>query len=242
MYRKRRFRRRYKRRKRRRFFKPGYHRTIGFYGRFGRGGETKFFDSSVNISVAVAVWDASTANIMLTIPVGTSESERIGRKITVVGMYLRGDYDMGFVENNTTPYSGNTIRTIIYLDKQCNGVIASGTDIFRTNDIFSFRNLSNTKRFKILYDKQVSLSYNTLSQEAANLFSVCGVHRNIKINLSNLHIPIEYNRLVGTSGTIDERMSNNIGIMHCLHHAESDATGLPGITFTAKVRIRYTDN
>ncbi len=243
MYR-RRFRRRkrtYRRRKRRRFFRPGYSRTKGFFNRFNPGGELKFFESVIPETINLATWsDGLPKDALLFIPIGTGEQDRIGRKITVRGLYIHGSYCILDVENATAPIKGARIRTVLFLDKQCNGESATGTDIFEGNNLFSFRNLSNVRRFKILYDKTTNINFRTLSENTDNLYSHAGFDIGFNIYLPHLNIPIEYSSASSTTGNVSERQSNNIGIMHVLEDAAA-ANDRIAVEVSGRCRVRFSD-
>ncbi len=244
-----------RKRKRSRKFKPGYDRTAGLYGRFRKRRKTnrteqKFYDIDIagpsNEPLTEAGFHPSqggagpstTCETIIDIPQGTGESQRIGRKITIVAIHLRLIFV--FDESEQTDmtaglHTHDTIRVMIYLDKQCNGTTANATDILVTDHYLSFRNITNSSRFRIISDK--IFDFNTSASAAGGNLDQVSVmaHKNKTLKLSyKLKIPIEYS---GTTGNITEIRSNNIGIL--LWAANSDGRTI--IANDSRARIRFTD-
>ncbi len=196
----------------------------------GRFGEIKFHDVDVDDNVIAAgcvIQNAGTINI---VPQGITEITRIGRKCTIRQINWRYRMFLPPVDGAATPASSDSLRLIIYHDKQANGATAVNTDIFETNDWQSFRNLANVGRFNILLDKVVNLNALTLSaNQDANVFDQAGIHKSGTF-FKTCNIPLEFS---GTDGTIDEIRSNNIGMMFC------SSNGVAGID--SKIRLRFSD-
>ncbi len=179
----------------------------------------------------------ATSTTICDIPQGTGESQRIGRKCTITNIHWKQPLE--FNQNPETDisagiYAHETIRIIIYWDKQCNGAAATALDILEANNYHSFRNLANSKRFNILYDK--TKNYNTTASAGGNGTTMKSqiAHKNwmLRINLK-CFIPIEYN---GVTGALSEIRSNNIGII-----AFAKEGGLRLSLDTGTIRIRFID-
>ncbi len=214
-------------------FRPGYDRTGGFYGRYAGsgGGEQKFHDVDVDDAVVTAAGTIQNTGSVNLIAQGTSESERIGRKVTIRKILWRYNVSLPALASTQNP-GNDEIRVIMYLDKQANGATATVTGILASDDFQSFNNLSNTSRFRILMDRVhgpfkrtagagAGGAENDWSGEAANytFFKTC-------------NIPLEFS---STTGAITELRSNNIGVL-LLSRAGSI------LTFGSKLRLRYSDN
>lgn len=218
----------------------GYVRTGGYYGRFSRasGNELKFYDENKG---ATAVYNgAGTAYLessMNNIPEGTGQSERLGRKCTVTAAFVRGTLTL--VGATAASRNSAKCRLVLLLDKQCNGAAISGTfgnntgAAFELDDINSFRNLENSSRFKVLYDKVHTLTADGATASGA-AFTFGDVKKNFMINLPRLNIPLEFS---GATGGITEIRSNNLVMV-----AISDATANTDLTCEYISRIRYKDN
>lgn len=223
------FRRPTKRRKTtKRMFVPGRDRTGGYYGRYaGRNAEMKFFDFDHDDAV-VATGGIVTDSINL-IPQGTTESERNGRKCVIKSVACNFSVKMIEVDGIASPAVTETLRVIIFLDKQCNGAIAASSLLIDGNEIHAFRNLANQSRFTFLYDKVIPLSWATLTSEGSNLFSSAEMVKQFKF-YKTCNIPLEFD---STTGAITEIRSNNIGF--CLVSEAGTCA------FSSKWRVRFSD-
>jgi len=218
-----------------RYFKPGYDRTGGYYGRYnvppGRTApkpEYKFWDVQLD-DIVVATAGSTTSSLNL-IPQDTTESGRIGRKVTISAIGWHWKCQLPPVANAGAMPNGDTVRMMVVLDTQANGAIALVTDILDVANYQSFNNLSNSHRFRVLYDHVVSLSYMGVVADASNNFDSAQVNRN-GTWYKRCHIPIEFS---STTGAIGEIKSNNLTILFISSNGEA------GIV--SKFRLRYTDS
>lgn len=215
--------------KKRRTFVPGRDRVGGYYGRFsGRGGELKFLDSTI-VDAIVATAGSIEDSINL-VAQGVTESERIGRKCVLKSVSWRYKVDLPEQDAQGTPGAGDTLRIIMFLDKQANGATAAITDVLETATHQSFYNLANQNRFSILCDKLHNINYAGLASDGAGVVSQALVIQN-KTFYKKLDLPIEFS---GTTGAITEIRSNNIGVILI-----SDR-GVCG--FSSQIRIRFADS
>lgn len=208
--------------------RPGYTRISGYYGRFaGAGSEKKFFDTT---RAAVAFSTAGTiANPSLNIvPEGNGESDRIGRKITITNIRVKGQSSI----NSQTTSVGSTIcRVMFYVDHQTNGAAATVTEILETGVYNSYRNLANQERFTILMDKSYPMNVLSATITSADVIATQQVAKPFAFS-KKCNINVEYDNSA-TTGAITTQRSNNIG---CLIIAEAATATLEYIC-----RIRYTD-
>lgn len=134
------------------------------------------------------------------------------------------------IDAQATPASGDTVRVIMFLDKQANGATAAVTDILETASFLSFNNLANSGRFQTLLDKTVTLNYMTLASDGAGLVSSANKFTDFSFH-KRCNIPIEFS---ATTGAITEIRSNNIGVL-LISRAASSA-------LFSNIRIRFSDN
>ncbi len=213
-------------RKRRRFT-PGVDRVGGFYGRYsGRGGEMKFHDVDLDDANIAASAITPTINI---IGQGVTESTRVGRKCTIRRIQWRYQISLPESDAQGTPASGDTVRIILYQDKQANGATANATDILEAAVWQSFRNLANSGRFVILCDKLHNINYRGLASDGAGVVSQAAEIHNFSF-FKSVSIPIEFDN---TTGAITEIRSNNIGVL--LMSATQTAA------FESGFRLRFSD-
>lgn len=219
----------------------GYLRRAGYWGRFSRaaGNELKFYDENkgsttvYNTAAGTAYLESSMNNI----PEGTGQSERLGRKCTVTQAFVRGTITLAAA--TAAARNSAKCRVVLVWDKQCNGAAvanAFGANTgapFEIDDINSFRNLENSSRFTILYDKTHTLVADGAAS-TAGAYTFGAVDRNFQISLPKLNIPLEFS---GATGGIAEIRSNNLVMM-----AISDATTAADVSIKYISRLRYKDN
>lgn len=185
----------------------GVARIGGFYGRFANGGELKFFD--VPLTDAVVATAGTITDSINKIAQGVTEVTRVGRKCTIRSIGFRYKITLSEVDAVATPGPGDSVRIMVYLDKQCNGATAAVLDILETANYLSFRNLANSGRFVILHDVTKDLNFLTLASDNAAVVSSADVSRNYTF-YKKCGIPIEFN---ATTGAITEIRSNNFGLL-----------------------------
>lgn len=199
----------------------GYVRTGGNYGRYqGAGGtELKTFDNAAmaddttadglfktvppSLGVVVSLLDDGSFGIGQ----GTGVTQRLGNKIVLKSIFLTG---MAGMTNAHAKDGGDLFRWWIILDSQCNGVIPFFTDVFgytknglsgtgSRGDIIQtgagnpIRNLSNSKRFRILKEGVMSFCATAVDTVSTEVNYV--PRRPFKCYMK-CNIPIEY----GASG------------------------------------------
>ncbi len=212
----------------------GIVRTSGYYGKFPQGqtvsgGELKFFDLDIDDAV-VAASGVIAQDSCNKIAQGVTEVQRVGRKCTIKAVNWRYLLILPQQDAQATPAPGESIRVIVYLDKQCNGATATNTGILESADFQSFNNLANKNRFTILMDKTHSVNYNTLGSDGAGVISSNQVLKNYQW-YKKCNIPIEFD---AATGAITEIRSNNIGVLLVSQNGT--------VGFFSKMRLRFTDH
>lgn len=208
--------------------RPGYTRTSGFYGKYNvPGSELKFFETQVDNGVAATNGVISEASICL-IPQGVTESQRVGRKCTITQILWRWNVILPETDAVATPANADVFRMIMYLDKQCNGAAATAALILESPTFQAYNNLENSQRFRILYDKSVTINYTGgLASDNAGVVSQPQQLRSGAF-YKKCNIPIEYS---STTGAITEIRSNNVGILLISKNAIA--------TLVSQVRVRF---
>lgn len=219
-------------------FRAGFSRTGGFYGRFQPGGpEIKFKD----IAIAAAVPGFSgtiLSNCLNVIPQDDTESGRIGRKITISGIYLHGEVTLA--GTTTTTQTCDEVRYIVYLDKQANGAAATAANIMASEPapgagavtIDSYRNLENVARFQIIFDKKFAVNQQVAVAAAPAVAITSGLVFKSFSFAKKCNIQIDYDSSAAT-GALTTVRSNNLGVL---------AISRRGIASTEfNCRLRYKD-
>lgn len=212
-----------------RLFRPGYDRTSGNFGRFGKSGEEKFFDSSYT-STVVASSGQIAQDSLNEIAQGTQESQRIGRKVTIKKILINGSFYLP--STATVADCNDRARFILYVDRQANGAAAgiSGTGgLLELAAVDSFNNLSASQRFYILHNKWYDVN-STGGAGNGTADTYTGSRRSFKIK-KNVSIPIEFN---STTGAITEIRSNNLGVLLISNSGK--------VQCGFRCRLRYKDN
>lgn len=209
---------------------PGYTRSVGNYRRFGPGGELKFHDVDIDdavISAAGTILNGGTINV---IQQGVTESQRVGRKCTIRNLHWRYNVRLTEQAADTSPPASDVVRVILYVDRQANGAAATTTDILEEDNWQSFRNLANSGRFSIMYDKTHTLNQTAMTINGADNFNTNEVFREAQFHKTCM-VPIEYS---GTTGALGEIRSNNFGVL---------LLSINGVcSFDSKLRMRFSDN
>lgn len=209
-------------------FTQGRDRVSGFYGRYptaaGAGtGELKFWDVTVN---SAGVGSAGLVHpSMNLIPQLITESGRIGRKCTIKSINWRMQHQL---PGSASGLPGETLRVILFLDKQCNGATASVSDILANADYQSFNNLANKDRFRTLMDRVVDINETSGADNGAGSNYLTQVESDSFF--MKCDIPIEFS---STTGAITEIRSNNIGVL-LISRADT-------MDFQSEMRLRFTD-
>ncbi len=192
-------------------------------------GELKFHD--VQLDDAVIDNAGSVTATINIIPQGVTEIQRVGRKCTIRSIGWRFRVILPAVNGTGAGPTGDTVRVLLYLDKQTNGATAAVLDLLETASFQSFNNLSNKTRFRTLMDRVYDMSYAAGSGAGG---ASDNDYAQVTINdtfFKKVNIPIEFN---STAGAITEITSNNLGVLLIT------ASGIA--SFTSKFRLRFSDS
>ncbi len=191
-------------------------------------GELKFHDLDIN-DASVTQNGTIVEDSVLTIAQGTTESQRIGRKVIVKAIHWRWNLLLSVASNSANV--DETIRLILYQDKQTNGATAAITDILESDNFQSFNQLANKSRFRTLMDRTYTLNAQVGAGDGTtNTFGNFQVNDSIFLNMN---IPIEYDNSV-TTGAIGSMRSNNVGVLIL---SKDGAL----VVMDSKMRVRFAD-
>lgn len=181
---------------------------------------------------------------------GPGESQRIGRKVVVRNIRIRGRLGMDFKDDNATVPNGARIRVVLYVDHQNTGSssVVNYDTMFDTSSgtgptkpplsdalkINAFLKIENQNRFTILYDKWHVLNRQNLTVLTGGNFAASAYEKNLKIN-KFCSIPMEY---LGATGDQGELTSNCIGCSFWVEEGLDDEA----TTFEGVCRIRFDDH
>lgn len=91
--------------------------------------------------------NGGTFQLLTGITPGTSDTTRVGNKILLKYLWLKGN-----IRTIATSVD-QTVRLVIIEDRAPTGALPAWTDVFNTVDVYSFRNRDRLTRFKVYYDK-----------------------------------------------------------------------------------------
>lgn len=190
---------------------PGYTRSVGAYRRsMPRSLEKKYLDTALTSTADISA--GAVLNSLNLVPQGTTDVTRIGNKIRITNINCHGYANND--DQTTAAFGGGNLRVILFQDKQCNGATAAVTDILKSANIQSFRNMDQVDRFNILYDK-----VHHIPIMATNALHTSYGARYWKIN-KKCNIDVHFS---STTGAITEIRSNNIGILYISDQATVNA-------------------
>ncbi len=210
-------------------FRKGYNRTSGYYGRYtGINAEHKFLDTS---TTDATVTSAMKKFNLCVIEEGPGESKRIGRKVRVKNIHYKGTLTIPS-QSDTFAFSSAHCVVRLVQDKQTNGAEFGATDLLETDSFLSFNNLANSKRFRVLFTKYVTLVSPSVAATSATVFNTSEDSTWVNFNIP-CNIELEYDN-TATTGAISTMRSNSLWITFSTSDNELLAIG-------GTVRIRYSD-
>ena len=186
--------------------------------------ECKFFDTTINTPGVVNNWTQIDSNDILSgIVQGTGPSQRVGRKIKVVGFVVRLGFEVS---------AGGWVFDLVR-DKQCNGVAATAAQIYSApNRYGSLPNPFEETRFQFLKRME---NYNSAQGAAFVVPGVASTPTNCAISfVKKCSITVEYN---ATTGNVSDLTSDNVQL-YC--NSTNPGTPITPIT-TGTIRVLYTD-
>lgn len=190
--------------------------------------EKKYFDSLLSAgAIATSTdWtatemDPATANTLFSPAPGTAINQRVGRKVNVHKMRIRGNINVPAQTTQSQADNAAVIRLIVHQDQQTNGAQAQGEQVMEAPATATsllctqtFMSLANLGRFKILKDKIYSLNKLPVANDTGATGGITqgGMTIPFKINLKfNKPITVHYNATGGS--TVADIVDNSFHII-----------------------------
>jgi len=140
--------------------RPRYAAPLRSFGR--QTGELKGVDTLLNLNPIISTTNTNASSFTLNlIPPGTASYNRVGRKIQLQSLRLKGNFQFSFTPGGTGIVAGNAVRMVVVWDKQTNGALPAWQDIFgytlqdatEASTIMAPSKYDNMARFQILKDQ-----------------------------------------------------------------------------------------
>lgn len=184
----------------------------------GRGGEIKFIDVNINLTMPLGAATFSAAQLLNGCVQGTEATQRVGRRINLKSLYMRYTGELNATTTGSSPY-----RVLVVYDKQTNAAAPLITDVLLADSFHAPNNLSNRDRFVTLVDHVTVTMDNDGPSTVADV-----IYR--KINLETM-----FN--TGNAGTVGDITSGSIYIFV----AQCGKLIALAPSFVYRSRIKYTD-
>lgn len=165
----------------------------------------------------------SNATLLNGCALGATSSDRIGRKIRMLSLWIKGYTQQTVNGGNPVPLTDYPVRVLCVYDKQANGNGPTVGSILATNTFYAHKNLNNTERYIVLIDEIVH-------QKSDGGTYAFEMYR--KLNLDVM--------FQGVGSAIADIATGSVYIAFCAPYP----TGTPTFTLNANFssRIRYTDD
>lgn len=222
----------------------------GAYSQYHQGGEIKALDvtnsttPTTNTTVAWLFNTTPTIQVLNTITTGSSSWNRVGRKISLKSVRVRGSFNItsNAISNSTPQYC----RLTILYDKQANGALPVASDVFKDQASvaadstlttwLSGINLNNRDRFEVIADKQWMFP---------NVDTATGVAGGLTASVDTMHIDLFY-KLGGRETHFKADSSPAVigdiasGSLFMITQGNIGAGNEP-FQMNAAIRVRYSD-
>lgn len=130
-------------------------RTGGFYGGYQRRGRQELKATDI-AQPNIALSTGMQLTLLNGVAQGTDFTQRIGRKTLMKSLLVRWGVTNNGVGGDG---SGDIMRLMVIYDMQSNSAAPSAGDILQSaSDVYSPLNLNNRDRFKVLFDRNITLN------------------------------------------------------------------------------------
>jgi len=186
-------------------------------------------------NVSTTSTPASGGITLLAVPVtGADFNARIGRKIKLKSLYIRGRVGIedAFSTTANTTVRAQQVRMIIVYDLQPNGAAPAITDILNTADPASHLQLNFRDRFRVIADKEWTFD---IMQFAIGTSAWNRTIYNVKL-YKKLNLDMIFNAVNG--GTVADIAS---GALYMVWIGSNPTAADTDINFIGSTRVRYAD-
>ncbi len=170
--------------------------------------EYKFLDTDIGLTT---IGTAGTVfGSINTIPQGDTETNRDGRRCVIKSIWFKAHVQVPQLTAIPTVANDHENLTLYLIqDKQANGAFPSFADVFQQTVWDTFRNLENSQRFNIIWQRRFKFNPITATDDGTTIVWV--YNHDILDIYTKVNIPLEFS--VGTTGVITTIKSNNLMLM-----------------------------
>lgn len=179
-----------------------------------------------------AIQHAGAAASLVLIPAGTGPKERIGERVYIHSIHARMNFYPEMNNTSSNSAIALSVRLMLILDKQANGVQASATEALEYNNHYSYRNLNNVSRFNVLFDQTFVIKTDNVSSYTSGI-------KSFKWN-KYLKEPIVVN-FGGSTGGISEVTSTNLFWTMSTRQPPAHTGTWNGASVEGYTRLRFSD-
>lgn len=196
--------------------------------------------------------DVYAFHTALTMAQGAAPNQRVGKKITLRNINVRGDLSLRVTSQLNRAFYA---RVALVLDTQFNGGVPEYTDVYsrpsttaNVNEVATgvpdpdganpplwLRNMSTVRRFKVLKEKLIALNPSAMF----NATDLLQTNKPFKMSWRGA-LPIYYS---GADDSVANITSNNVSLFVCADQNTTIAATAdsPSLGFTAVLRVKFTD-
>lgn len=209
--------------------------------------EPKYFDTGkLDASISVAnTWagsevDPTTFNTLCVPIKGSGINQRIGRRIAVKKIKIRGFIIVPGQSSQSTADAAQYFRLVLFMDKQTNGTQAQGEEVFADpqvaangNACLTFQSLNNFGRFEVLKDEVKTISNLNMTGPAASIVTA-GYMVPFKMTKTFRDpVAVHFNETNG--GTVADIVDNSFHLL-----AKTSSVGM-NASLSYEARVVYKD-
>lgn len=187
--------------------------------------ESKYFDSFVSAAVIAESVDWTgtevdpVANSLFTPAEGSDIDNRVGRKVSVYKLAIRGAIVPDALQDQSDIRNVPVCRLILFMDMQTNGGQAQGETVMAAPGAATgvltystFQNTANFGRFRVLRDKTYKLGIVTAGTDGASTTSQCIQTIPFKLTVK-FTTPVEVRFNATNGGTIGDIVDNSFHML-----------------------------
>lgn len=207
-------------------------------------GEKKGVDISLGISPILATTNTNGSSVVLNlIAPGNGSYNRVGRKIKITSVRLRGIIEVTLIPDVTTALmNGVTVRMVVVYDKQPSGVLPTFDQIFGLTDQTGTEattyldpiRYDNMDRFQVLRDSLYTANPQAASDDGTT-------------NAKTYDLPFDEYIKVGRSTNYGGQSSPctiadiSSGGLYVYFRTDNEATSVSSVKTLSYARLRYFD-